>query len=112
MAGTIDFRTGVWGCSGGSFRAMAHGVVAHLGTDEISAAVRATLNEQVESNVLYLDFEADFQPPGRAAFRAALQRYREQLAQGGPSALANPDLFAGHVERMEALSKLVDEALA
>jgi hypothetical protein len=112
MAGRIVFKAGTWNCSGGSFRAMAEGVAAQLESDEPSIAVRSVLDEAIASNVMFIDFDGDLQPAARAAYSTALQRYRDQLSASGPVALANPALFDGHVERMQELSKLINQAMS
>jgi len=91
---------------------MAQGVAAELDSNDASLAVKAALDEAVDSNLMYIDFETDLQPSARAAFRAALHQYRDRLIRSGPSALANPELFDGHVQRMQELSALVDQAVA
>lgn len=49
MAGRIDFKTGVWACSGGAFRGMVAGVIARLGVDDVSRKIKAVLQNDLEA---------------------------------------------------------------
>ena len=70
---------------------MAAGVVQHLLESEASGRVREVLREATDSNVLYLDFDRDFDEMMRAAFRSALRAYIANSHIVGDSVTLNPD---------------------
>lgn len=107
MAGIIEFTVGSWGSSGGTFRAIAAGVMQHLVEDEASTRLIAVLGAALNSNLLYLHFGRDLDETMRAAFESALCRYAAEAKARGAAASESPDLYPGFVERLDELVTMI-----
>ncbi len=103
MAGTFDFGAETWDSSGGAFRAVVTGIIAHLPLNNISTRIIAVLKDSVDSNMMFVDFDRDLDPEMREAFKIALQLYFDRVAVDGADALENPALYEGYLDRIKAL---------
>jgi hypothetical protein len=107
MAGTIDFEDGSWGASGGTFRSMAIGVIANLPATDSGLRTKSVIEAAVESNLMHLDFDQDFDAQMKEAFTRSLQAYLASVESDGAESLDNPALFVGHVNKLKELLQAV-----
>jgi hypothetical protein len=112
VAGIVVLERGDWYSSGGTFRAMAAGVIRHLPDDPAASKLRDELTLAVDSNLYFLDTTRSFTREMLIHFKTALDCHIIEEHSTSSESAEKIDLHAGYSARIMELRVKLNEILA